>query len=249
MQPKQKKMRRASFLSLAGLLAMGLIAGCGKPAAGPAKADSTAPSADVSSPAAEPAGPKADEQICFNCKGTGTIKCQAPGCQDGQVDCPGPCLKLDRGVWVHMNVAGHPPTDVWQKFYGANHSYEAYNQNHVGHVIMMQNGQAVDTGPCKICGGTGKVPCSVCKGTGKQVCPVCGGKKFIPISWTPANNPWLNNQPDVIRLTDGRVLFGKVVSTTGTDLLIKTRGGKWLHVTNAEVAPKPEGVSTNLVAP
>ena len=143
MQPKQKKMRRANSLWLAGLLGMGLIAGCGKPAAAPTKGDSPAPSADASnapdSLAAESAGPKADEKMCFNCQGTGTIKCEAPGCRNGRVDCPGPCLKLDRGVWVHMNVAGHPATDVWQKFYQPDGSYEAYNQGHVGHVIMMQN--------------------------------------------------------------------------------------------------------------
>ena len=146
-----------------------------------------------------------------------------------------------------MDVAGHPPTDIWQKFNKPDGSYTAYNQNHVGHVIVMQGGEVVDSGPCKICGGTGKVPCTVCKGSGQQVCPICGGKKYIPEAWTPTDNPWLNSQPDLIRLIDGRILFGKIVSTVGSDNTIKTRDGKWLHVDTTNMAPKSESISTNTV--
>jgi hypothetical protein len=77
------------------------------------------------------------------------------------------------------------------------------------------------------------------------VCPICEGKKFIPVAWTPTDNPWLNSQPDLIRLNGGRILFGKVISTVGTDVTIKTRDGKWLHVDVTNVAPKPEAISTN----
>ena len=228
---------------MAGILWCGLLASCSKPptvasvnkssSAGEDMANSQSDS-NSSAPANIPDGPSAGEKICFACKGSGTVKCTAPGCVDGMVDCPGPCLKLDRGVWVHLDVAGHPASDIWQKFYQSDGSYEAYNQNHIGHVIAMENGQAVDTGPCKICGGAGKVPCSVCKGTGQVVCPICEGKKYIPDSWTPTDNPWLDRQPDLIRLVDGRILFGKVMSTVGSDVTIKTRDGRWLHfdVTN-----------------
>lgn len=246
-------MQRPTWLIMFGSLCFWLLAGCGKPAGNPpdvaattsnAPATAAANAPDISgTPASQPEEPKAGEKVCFACKGIGTIKCTAPGCQDGLVDCPGPCLKLDRGTWVHLNVAGHPASDVWQKFYQSDGSYEAYNQNHVGHVIAMENGKAVDTGPCKICGGTGKVPCRVCKGTGRVTCPICGGKKFIPDSWTPTNNPWLDSQPDLIRLNDGRILFGKVMSTIGTDVSIKTRGGKWLHVAATNMAAKPATTS------
>ena len=226
------------------ILNLGLtsLTGCGKsPSASTTPATATAPVPPTPDPAtsanAEPAGPPAGEKICFACKGKGTVKCMAPGCVNGVVDCPGPCLKLDRGTWVHMEVAGHPPTDLWQKFAKPG-GYTAYNQNHVGHVIAMQNGEIVDTGPCKICGGTGKIACSVCQGTGQQVCPICNGKKYVPENWTPTNNPWFNSQPDVIRLTDGRILLGKIVSTIGSDVSIKTRDGKWMHLEATNIVPK-----------
>lgn len=121
----------------------------------------------------------------------------------------------------------------------------AYSQNHVGHVIAMQNGKAVDTGPCQICGGTGRVPCTVCKGTGKVMCPICQGAKLIPNSWTPTDNPWFNSQPDLVRLKDGRAFLGKVVTPGGSDVAIKTRDGKWIHVDAASIVPKSETISTN----
>ena len=240
-------MMRPTSLIVFGSLCLGLLAGCGKPA--PDSAKSSVEATSSSAPASQAEGSKEHEKICFACNGSGTIKCLAPGCQDGGVDCPGPCLKLTRGVWIHMTVAGHPPTDLWQKFGQSDGSYTAYNQGHVGHVIALQNGKAVDTGPCKICGGTGKVPCSVCKGTGRETCLICEGKKYIPDAWTPTDNPWLNRQPDLIRLTDGRMLFGKVVSTIGTNLTVKTRDGKWIHVGAADIMPESEMVSTNAVAP
>lgn len=239
-------MKTLATLILAGAAAAALLAGCGKSSPTNSTPPPSAAAPDVTnSLVAQADDPGPGEKICFACKGKGTVKCMAPGCVNGMVDCPGPCLKLDRGVWVHMDVPGHPPTDLWQRFNKPDGSYAAYSQAHVGHVIVLQNGEFVDSGPCKICGGTGKVPCSVCKGTGQQVCPICNGKKYIPEAWTPTDNPWLNSQPGLIRLNDGRILFGKVVSTTGTDVLIKTRDGKWLHVDTTNLAPKSETVSTN----
>jgi hypothetical protein len=233
------------------LVGVGLMAGCGKPVASVPLAAPAAP--ELTNAPAQPAadsvaeGPKPGEKICFACNGQGTIKCLAPGCVAGLVDCPGPCLKLDRGVWVHLEVPGHPPSDLWQKFYLPDGSYQAYNQNHVGHVIVLQNGQAVDTGACKICGGTGKVPCALCQGTGREKCLICDGKKFIPSTWTPTDNLWLNRQPDLLRLADGRVLFGKLVSTVGSEVTIKTRDGKWLHIKASELMTTPAVAATNEV--
>jgi hypothetical protein len=116
----------------------------------------------------------------------------------------------------------------------------SWNQNHVGDVIQMQNGRPVDTGKCKICGGTGKVKCDVCKGKGRVTCPVCNGKKFIPAAWTPTDNPWFNSQPDVIRLADGRALLGRVAATVGDEITIVTRDKKILHVKASDILPKPD---------
>src|SRR5882724_11769887 len=197
-------MKRITLLMVCGTFCLCVMAGCGKPAGDAAKASAAASPEVAAAPASSPEVPRADEKICFACKGTGSIKCTA-GCVDGKVDCPGNCLRLNRGAWVHMDVPGHPPTDLWQKFNQPDGSYTAYTQGHVGHVIAMQGGKAVDTGPCPICGGTTKVVCSVCKGTGNQVCMICEGKKFVPAAWSPTDNPWLNRKPNLIRLTAGRM--------------------------------------------
>lgn len=199
----------------------------------------------TSAPVPEAAGPGPGEKVCFACKGDGTVRCLVPGCVDGQVDCPGPCLKLSRGVWTHMNVAGHDPSDLWITFTAANGGTMSWNQNHVGDVIEMQNGNPVDTGKCKICGGTGKVKCEVCKGTGQVTCPVCSGKKFVPAAWTPTDNPYFNRQPDIIRFVDGRVVLGRVAVTVGDDLTIVTRDKKILHVKASDILPKAD---TNALA-
>jgi len=232
-------LRRFAFCPvLACFLGALLFAGCGKPADAP-KSQATAP-ANSAPPPPEVAGPGPNEKVCFACKGEGTVPCLVPGCKDGWVDCPGPCLKLSRGVWTHMNVAGHDPSDLWITFTAADGGTMSWNQNHVGDVIVMQDGKPTDIGKCKICGGTGKVKCDVCKGTGKVTCPICNGKKFIPVAWTPTDNPWFNSQPDVIRLADGQVLLGRVAASVGDDRTIVTRDKKILHVKASDVLPKAE---------
>ncbi len=215
-----------------------LFAGCGKPSEAP-KSQAPAPT-NAAPPPPEAAGPGPGEKDCFACKGEGTVRCLVPGCVEGQVDCPGPCLKLTRGVWTHMNVAGHDPSDLWITFTTANGGTMSWSQEHVGDVIEMQNGNPVDTGKCKVCGGTGKVKCTVCKGTGQVACPICNGKKFIPVAWTPTDNPYFNRQPDLIRLTDGRVMLGRVAATVGDDLTIVTRDKKILHVKASDILPKSD---------
>ena len=210
-----------------------LFAGCGKPG------DTSKNQAPQSVPPVV-AGPGSGEKVCFACQGEGTVPCREPGCVNGQVDCPGPCLKLSRGTWIHMDVPGHDPSELWQKFPDQNGQggYQAWNQHHVGEVITYQNGVAINIGKCNVCGGTGKVTCSVCKGTGKVTCSVCNGKKFIPAAWTPTNNPWFNSQPDVIRLADGRVLLGRVAAAMGDDRTIVTRDKKILHVKASDILPQ-----------
>jgi hypothetical protein len=230
------------------LCAAVLIAGCDKPAPAKKAADSNAQpametaSGQRASEVATVVGPGKDEKLCFECGGSGTVPCRAPGCVNGKMDCPGPCLKLTRGTWIHMNVAGHDPNELWQKFpvNGGKGGFQAWNQHHVGEVVVIQNGQPVITGPCKICGGTTKVDCPVCKGQGKVHCEICSGKKFIPTAWSRTNNPWLNRQPDLIRLKDGQVLLGKVALSNGDDRGIRTRDGKFVHVNASDILPNSD---------
>ena len=228
--------RRSVFcLVLACFLGALLFVSCGKQPDAP---KSQAAATTNSAPPPEVAGPGPNEKVCFACKGEGTVPCRVPGCKDGQVDCPGPCLKLSRGVWTHMNVAGHDPSDLWITFTAAGGGTMSWNQNHVGDVIVMQDGKPTDIGKCKICGGTGRVKCDVCKGTGKVTCPICNGKKFIPVAWTLTDNPWFNSQPDVIRLADGQVLLGRVAASSGEERTIVTRDKKILHVKASDILPK-----------
>ena len=178
-------------------------------------------------------------KTCFQCNGTGKMKC--PDCRDGEIDCPGKCLKLTQGTWIHMDVAGHPPTDLWQRFRRAN-GWTSYNQNHVGHIIEERNGDWVDTGPCPICQGKGKIECPKCKGTGEITCTLCDGKKVVPDSWTTFDNPKLKNRPDHISLKDGRVLFGKKVFVFGTRTTIQTTNGN-VEVNTSDIVSesKPDG--------
>lgn len=186
------------------------------------------------------AKPASDEKVCFECMGQGKVTCTAPGCRDGKVECPGPCLKLTHGRWVHMTVAGHDPSELWMKFTQSDGSWQSWNQHHVGEVVVMQNGRAVNTGPCKLCGGTTRVDCSVCKGSGAQTCKVCDGKLSVPVNWTPTDNPWLNRQPDLIRLRDGGVIMGKIVLTNISSLSVKTRDGKITHIKESDILPISE---------
>jgi hypothetical protein len=228
-------LRMAASISLFAVLA----SGCGKVGSESAKQTTNTEITPVTATVPQPGK---DEKNCFNCAGQGTVACRAAGCVAGKVDCPGACIKLNRGNWVQMAVAGHDPNEWWIKFPNASGQggYQAWTRAHVGEAIVYQNGEAVNIGPCKICGGTTRVPCSVCKGAGKVTCEICKGKKFVPQSWTATDNPWLNSQPDLIRFTDGRVILGKIVLTSGNDRTIKTREGKILHVNASEIAPKVE---------
>ncbi len=79
-----------------------------------------------------------------------TAVCENP------VPCPNGCLKAEDPGWVSMKVDGHPDTDVWMKFTGPK-GWHAFNQNHIGHIISLVNGEYVDTGVCPVCRGTTRV--------------------------------------------------------------------------------------------
>jgi hypothetical protein len=240
--------RRFAFIPvLECFLGALLFAGCGKPADAP---KSQATVATNSAPPPEVAGPGPGEKVCFACKGEGTVPCPVPGCVDGKVDCPGPCLKLSKGVWTHTEIDGKPSDVLWQYFNSPDgHWTIGWSEHHLGDVIVIQDGKPTDIGKCKICGGTGKVTCSVCKGTGKVTCPICNGKKFIPVAWTPKDNPWFNRQPDVIRLADGQVILGRVAASVGDDRTIVTRDKKILHVKASDILPKAETNSSAAPTP
>ena len=240
--------RRFAFIPvLECFLGALLFAGCGKPADAP---KSQATVATNSAPPPEVAGPGPGEKVCFACKGEGTVPCPVPGCVDGKVDCPGPCLKLSKGVWTHTDIDGKPSDVLWQYFNSPDgHWTIGWSEHHLGDVIVIQDGKPTDIGKCKICGGTGKVTCSVCKGTGKVTCPICNGKKFIPVAWTPTDNPWFNRQPDVIRFADGQVILGRVAASVGDDRTIVTRDKKILHVKASDILPKAETNSSAAPTP
>jgi hypothetical protein len=174
---------------------------------------------------AAPTGAEEKAQRCFQCNGTGKSRCSVPSCAGGQANCPAPCLKPNDGTWVHMNVAGHPPTDLWKKFPTRNGSYQAWNQNHAGELVQMKNGEPVNVGKCPTCGGSTKVQCSTCKGTGQITCPICDGKKLIPGSWSAFDNPKLKDRPTRFTLKDGRVIVGRKTSALGSSITIKTEKG------------------------
>jgi hypothetical protein len=225
--------RFAFYPVLACFLGALLFAGCGKSAAHKTVTTNSAPPVV--------AGPGPGEKVCFECNGAGTVPCRAPGCVNGKVDCPGPCLKLSKGLWKHTDIHGKLSDVLWQEFTSADGRWTmAWSEHHLGEVIVMQDGKPTNIGKCKICGGTTKVPCPVCKGTGKETCPICKGKKFIPVAWTPTDNPWFNSQPDVIRLADGRVLLGRVAAAVGDDRTIITRDKKTLHVKASDILSKTE---------
>ena len=138
-----------------------------------------------------------------------------------------------------MNVAGHDPNELWQKFPDSNgKGYQMWSQGHVGEVIIMQNGRAANIGRCKVCGGAAKLDCQACKGQGKQVCQICSGKKFVPATWTATDNPWLNSQPDLVRLKDGRVFLGRIALSMGEQRTIVTRDGKAIRVEASDILPR-----------
>src|SRR5688572_10284666 len=215
------------------LLAGGLLVGC-KPGSFRLGRDG-----ESSTTAKEPPKVGKDEQVCFECKASGRVACGTGGCQAGQMECPSPCLKLSRGKWEHMEVPGHKPDGLWQKFPDGPGRRKAWNNNHVGEVVLVTKGVARNTGQCKTCLGTTKVKCKMCNGQGTQTCYICDGKRVVAASWTANSNPKLASQPDLIRLRDGRSVLGRIAMQAGNFCTIRTRDGKMIEVNSTDIVSKP----------
>ena len=218
-----------------------VLSGCSPKADGPATAGTgTTPKESKTLAAAVETVQKteAGHQICFQCKGNGVETCRASGCSGGKVVCPAPCLKLTVGKWEHLEVAGHKPDELWRKFYHPAGGWQAWNQDHVGEMVELQQDKYVITGKCKTCAGKATVPCLRCKGTARVECSLCDGKKSVPTSWTATDNPKLNNDPDRMKLADGRVINGKIVIQSETKIVVRTRDGKFIDLKPGDILPK-----------
>ena len=112
---------------------------------------------------------------CRTCRGKGHIPCKSPGCKDGHLECPGPCLKLSQGTWIK-----NYDRKRWRKFPYGDGRYMAFSEDDVGKLVKRVNGVPGLAGPCATCGGTGKVSCGLCNATGKDTCPACNGLKKQP---------------------------------------------------------------------
>ena len=210
---------------LACFLGALLLAGCGK----------------QSSNSGPRPGPASNLQVCFECKGKGKVPCTAPGCTNGEVDCPGPCVRLGKGVWVKPARSSDPNEYVQLITVGGRRL--SVSSHYQGVIYVPRDDGGWDMKPCPICNGKTKVDCPVCKGTGKVICPVCNGKKYIPAEWTPTNNPWFNSQPDVMRLKDGRVFLGRVEMAIGDDRTVITRDHQTLYLKASDILPAADAKS------
>jgi len=183
--------------------------------------------------------PGKKEQICFECGGNRHSVCGASGCRNGHIECPGPCLKMSRGKWEPLEVKGHSPKELWQKFPKAQGGYEAWNQNHVGEIIQIEGGLPRNIGKCPTCKGAARIACAKCAGKGTVTCFICEGKAVVPAAWTAANNPRLDNHPDLIKLRDGRTFIGRIAMQSGSSCTIRTRDGQMIDVASADILNKP----------
>jgi hypothetical protein len=234
--------RFAACALASGILSIALLVGCDKPASNSVKqpvAPETSPVVAETPTNAATEGPGKDEKVCFGCGGQGAGPCHAPGCVCGKVNCPAPCVKLNTGIWVkHPELNRPDPNELMQLIVIQGHKI-LVSSHHEGVQYFWVNGDSVMRA-CPVCGGAAKVNCQVCKGTTKQTCQICAGKKFIPVAWTPTDNPWFNSQPDLIRLKDGQVVLGRVALSSGDDRTIVTRDKKVIHAKASDILPKSD---------
>jgi hypothetical protein len=114
-----------------------------------------------------------DYRVCPTCQGQRWLSCGAPACTHGRVPCDGSCLKRDAPGWVHMNVSGHSPDELWMRFDNDDRTWTAWTQAHVGQAIEKVDGRWVNKGVCPKCQGTGAMPCPSCHG--RLACGRCAG--------------------------------------------------------------------------
>lgn len=161
-------------------------------------------------------------KTCFACNGTAISKCTAASCANGQADCPGPCLKLSKGVWIRRNTGD--PDVLWQAVKRGNRTW-FFSSSHVGSYYTFDAAGNPVENKCPVCDGTTRVTCNECAGKGALACRICDGKKVVPEYWTAFDNPRLKDRPTRYRLKDGRVLVGRKVMTVGSTLVIRTEQG------------------------
>ncbi len=133
-------------------------------------------------------GVLADTKVpCKKCNGAGKIPCTEKNCKDGQVPCPGSCLKLSEGEWVKgkpLEVKGKKvikragDNQLWIMFWWKDGCC-AWSEGHVGEIIKTGDGRPKNLGKCPVCKGKGTVPCKICQGKGELECPVCKGEKEV----------------------------------------------------------------------
>ncbi len=171
-------------------------------------------------------GPGASEKTkpCFQCNGTGTMKCPVPSCRYGKADCPAPCIKLDQGVWAkHPELNRPDPNELMQLITVSGHRVYV-SSHHQGVQYAWVNGNA-EMQTCPVCNGTARVPCTFCKGKGKVTCTICEGKGTVPESWSAFDNPRMQDRPTHYKLKDGKRLVGRKVMQLNTTVVIRTEKG------------------------
>ena len=126
-----------------------------------------------------------------------------------------------------MDVPGHDPSELWQKFAGSRGT-GAWTSAHVGEIIEIRKGMPENIGKCPMCEGTTRVSCKVAKALA-MMCPVCRGNKVVPIRAVvpvrvaPSAAPRPTATPQQIRqsvpsptkskpirLVDGRTIVGRI---------------------------------------
>lgn len=181
---------------------------------------------------------------CTTCQGTGLIKCSHTRCKAGKTECDGPCMRLTKGTWVKNASLGKGPDELWQVF-PQKGGPQYYSKAHVGEVVEMRDGMAVNIGKCTVCEGTTLMPCKTCKGTASITCTVCKGRKEVPnmrAASPLAANPTRTAgatvdsslppppAPQTIRLKNGKTITGNIVITDAKFVLIRTSDGKTTQI-------------------
>ena len=100
---------------------------------------------------------------CKDCGGGGLLFCPNKRCDDGNVDCPAPCIKLTQGRWVDRGgqKVRILPGGGW------------VSTGHLGELFEVEGGMPSPKGKCPTCGGTTKVDCRDCNGLAYKICPTC----------------------------------------------------------------------------
>jgi hypothetical protein len=187
--------------------------------------------------------PGEDWVICPQCEGSGVGPCEAPGCHKGKAPCPRTCIK-ESGPWERRS--DDPKHGMWTKVYnGDDHTkFWWFPRSATGHLIEFRYNAPVDAGVCPECKGTGIITCKVCNGTGEGPCDLCKGAKKVPpdIAKAYTDKRDAERAQHAITLTDGTVIYGKVIMRLPDKVVIKTDEGKTVEVAPDKIAsePKPE---------